>query len=95
MLRKDCFQLPDFFAQSLTFNECALQSGSKIVLILHESALCNNGKDSGMFWIDYREPLQPGNFTKYRIGGNKMIHQFLIPQFECHGKLKSVKRTET
>jgi len=38
-----------------------------------------------MFWIDYREALQSGNFTKYRIGGNKMIHQFLIPQFRRDG----------
>ena len=48
-----------------------------------------------MFWIDYREPLQPGNFTKYRISGNKMIHQLLVPQFQGDGQLESIKRTET
>ena len=47
-----------------------------------------------MFWVDYREPLQPGNLTKYRIGGDKMIHQFLIPQFQRHRQLESIKGTE-
>jgi len=49
MLREACFQLPDFFAQPLTLRKCFFQSGSKIALILHESALCNNGKGSGAF----------------------------------------------
>jgi hypothetical protein len=48
-----------------------------------------------MFWIDYRESLQPGNITKYRISGNKMIHQLLVPQFQRDGQLESIKRTET
>ena len=38
MLREDCFQLPDFFAQPLTLCKCFFQSSSKITLILHESA---------------------------------------------------------
>jgi hypothetical protein len=52
----------------------AFQSGSKIALILHESTLCNNGTRSGKFWVDYREPLQSCNLTKYRICRDKMIH---------------------
>ena len=48
-----------------------------------------------MFRVDYREPLQSGNLTKYRIRGDKMIHQLLIPQFQRHRELKSVQRTET
>jgi len=79
----------------LALSKGALQSGSKIKLILHESTLCINGKCSGMFRVDYREPLQPGDLTKYRIRSDKMIHQLVIPQFQCHSQLKSVKSTQT
>ena len=34
----------------------------------------NHGIWSGMFGVDYRERLQPGNLTKYPISGDKMIH---------------------
>lgn len=47
-----------------------------------------------MFWVDYREPLQPGNLTKYPISRDKMIHQLLIPQFQRHRQLESIKGTE-
>ena len=67
MLRQDRFQLLDFFAQSLALGKGALQSGSKIALVWHESTFCDNGRRSRMFWVDYREPLQSGNLTKYRI----------------------------
>jgi len=30
---------------------------------------------SGLLWVDYRETLQSGNLTKYRISGDEMIHQ--------------------
>ena len=79
MLRKDCFELSDFFAQPLALCKCTFQSGSKIALILHESTLRNNVTPSGMFRVDYREPLESGNLTEYRIRRDKMIHQLLIP----------------
>ena len=47
-----------------------------------------------MFWVNYREPLQPGNLTKYPVSRDKMIHQFLIPQFQRHRQLESIKGTE-
>ncbi len=94
MLCEDRFQLTDFFAQPLTLRKCAFQSGSKIALILHESTFCNNGTGSGLFWVDYGEPLQSGNLTKYRICCDKMIPQLLIPQFQCHCQLKSIKGTK-
>ena len=48
-----------------------------------------------MLWVDYREPLQPGNLTEYRISGNEMIHQLLIPQFQPYCKLKRIQGTKT
>ena len=48
-----------------------------------------------MFRVDYREPLESGNLTEYRIRRDKMIHQPLIPQFQRHRELKSVQRTQT
>jgi hypothetical protein len=93
MLRKDCFQSAHFFTQPLALCKCTLQSGSKIALIRHEGALSNHSKGLAMFWIDCQKPFQPGNLPKYRIGGNKMIHPFLIPQFQRHGKLESVQGT--
>jgi hypothetical protein len=84
MLREDRFQLPDFFAQPLALRKCAFQSGSEIAVILHKSSICSSGTPSGVFWVDYREPLSSGNLTKYRICRDKMIHQLLIPQFQRH-----------
>ena len=48
-----------------------------------------------MFWFDDREPLQRGNLAKYRISGDKMIQQLLIPQFQRDRQLKSIKGTKT
>ena len=95
MLLKGRFQLPDFFPQSLALCNAAFKSGSKIPLILHGSGLYNKGSNSGMVWVDYRKPFEAGNFTKYRICGDKMIHQLLIPQFQCDCQLKSVQGTKT
>lgn len=47
-----------------------------------------------MLRVDYREPLQPGNLTKYPISCDKMIHQLLIPQFQRHRQLESIKGAE-
>ena len=40
-------------------------------------------------------PSSPGNLTEYRICRDKMIHQLLIPQFQCHRQLQGVKGTKT
>ena len=67
MLREDRFQLSDFIAQSLALCKRIFQPGSKIALILHEGTLRNNRKRSGLFWVDYREPLYSGNLTEAQI----------------------------
>jgi hypothetical protein len=76
MLCEERLQLADFFLEALALCKGAFQSGSKIALILHEDG-------SGVFWIDDREPLQRGNLTEYRMSGDKMIQQLLIPQFRA------------
>ena len=48
-----------------------------------------------MFRVDYREPLPSGDLTKYRICRDKMIHQLLIPQFQRHCQLQSIKGAQT
>ena len=84
-----------FFAEPLALSKGTLQPGSKIKLILHKSTLCSNGKRSGMFRVDYREPLQSGNLAKDRIRSDKMIYQLMNPQFQRHSQLKSIKSTQT
>jgi hypothetical protein len=95
MLREERSQLAGFFPEALALGKCNFQSGSKIALILHESTLRNNGTRSGMFGVDYRESLESGNFTEYRICRDKMIHQLLIPQFQRYSELKSIQCTQT
>ena len=53
------------------------------------------GQASGVFGVDYREPLQPGNLTKYGVRGDKVIHQLVTSQFQRHSYLKSIKSTQT
>ena len=48
-----------------------------------------------MFRVDYREALQSGNLTKYRIRSDKMFYQLTIPQFQRYSQLKSIKSTQT
>ena len=48
-----------------------------------------------MFRVDYREPLESGNLTEYRIRRDKMIHQLLISQLQRHRELKGVEGTQT
>ena len=48
-----------------------------------------------MFWVNHRETLESCNFTEYRICGDKMIHQFLIPQFQRHCQLKGIQSAKT
>ena len=59
MLREDCFQLPDFFAQPLALCKGSFQSGSKIALILHESTLCNNGNGQECSGLITENPSSP------------------------------------
>jgi hypothetical protein len=70
--------------EPLALSKATLQPGSKVELMLHENTLCSNGKRSKIFRVDYREPLPSGNLTKDRIRSDKMIHQLMSSQFQCH-----------
>jgi len=48
-----------------------------------------------MFGVNNRKSCKPGNFTKYRIRRDEIIHQLLIPQFQRYRKLQRVKGPQT